>query len=211
MPHIAVARSAGVGLVVYGVGTALPFMFSGAPGGDYSASTVADYVAPGHLASALALWYVGALAALALVVVAGGLRRLPGTGHALSALAVVGAATGVVGAFVSGGVDVAMAEGHGSVRSGVEPAVVYLVTEIGNLLAVCGPALCVGAAALVLAARGPLPGWLRAFSAIAGVCGLLAPFFFTYFVFVIWTIVAGVVVAARRQGDRAVEPSPSLV
>jgi hypothetical protein len=50
----------------------------------------------------------------------------------------------------------------------------------------------VGVAALVLATRSTLPGWLRAFSAVAGLCGIFAPLFFTYFVFTLWTIVAGI-------------------
>jgi hypothetical protein len=116
-----------------------------------------------------------------------------------------------VGAFVAGGVDVAMAEGHASIRSGVSAPVVYTLTEIGNLLAVCGPALCMGVAALALAVRGPLPTWLRVFSAIAGVCGVLAPYFFTYFVFLLWAVVAGLTLAARRTDHTVTEPAPSLV
>ena len=76
----------------------------------------------------------------------------------------------------------------------------------------CGPALCIGVAALVLAARGPLPGWLRIFSAAAGVCGILAPFFFTYFLFVLWTITAGIALALTSPQPRITnEPQPSLV
>jgi hypothetical protein len=97
------------------------------------------------------------------------------------------------------------------VRHGVPHQVVYTITEIGNLLAVCGPALCVGVLALVLAARGPFPGWLRAFSVVAGVCGILAPLFFTYFVFVLWTVVAGIALARARGSEIASEPHPSLV
>jgi hypothetical protein len=74
------------------------------------------------------------------------------------------------------------------------------------------PALCIGVAALILAARGRLPQWLRVFSVIAGVCGILAPLFFTYFVYVLWTIVAGITLArSSRDSGHAPQPQPSLV
>jgi hypothetical protein len=207
-----ITRSAGIGLVVYGIGTAVAFMGSGSPGGDYTRSLVTSYIDPGHYLVAFALWLVGALAALGLVVFAAGIRRTATTGPVLAGLALVGAAVSVTGAFVSGGLDVAMAEGGSAVRDGVAAPVVYTVTEIGNLLAVCGPALCVGVAALVLAARGPLPRWLRVFSVVAGICGILAPVFFTYFVFVLWTVVAGIALARSSQTrDTAPEPLASLV
>jgi len=211
MSNATIARSSGIWLTAYGVGTAIPFMGSGAPGGSYDHAQVADYVAAGHYAIAFTLWYVGALAALALVAFAVGVRRTPGVGPVLAGLTLVGAAVSVVGAFVSGGLDVAMAEGGAPIRSGVPGPVVYTITEIGNLLAVCAPALCVGVAACVLAARVSLPTWLRVFSVVAGVCGILAPFFFTYFVFLLWTIIAGIAVARSPRPNVISEPRPSLV
>jgi len=108
---------------------------------------------------------------------------------------------------------VATFEGGTAVREGIAHPVVYTLSEIGNLLAVCTPALCVGVAALVLAVRGPLPVWLRIFSMISGTCGILAPFFFPYFIFVLWTLVTGAVVASRRRGSVTIltQPAPSLV
>jgi Na+/H+-dicarboxylate symporter len=89
--------------------------------------------------------------------------------------------------------------------------VFYTLTEIGNLLAVCGPALCLGVAALVLATRGPLPTWLRVFSVLAGVCGVLAPFYFTYFVYALWTLVAGITWTLGRSPQRVRDSEPSMV
>jgi hypothetical protein len=202
---VRIGRSAGFGLLAYGVGTTFAFMASGSPGGDFSPTDVTAYVSPGHFAAVSGLWYVVMLSALALTFVAQGLHRLDRTGPHLVRLCTIGAAISVAGAFVSGGVAVAMAEGGAAVRNGVPQPVVYTLTEIGNLLAVCGPALCVGVAALVLAWRSPLAGWLRVFSAIAGLCGVLAPAYFTYAVFALWTVVAGAVLAAGR-GHRRVSP-----
>jgi hypothetical protein len=198
MTHLNLPRHAGVGLVVYGIGTAVAFAGSGSPGGDYERSLVTSYVDPGHYVTAWALWYLGALTAVGgLVALSVGVRRLADVGPAISTLASIGAAVSLVGAFVSGGLDVAMAEGGSAVRGGVPASVVYTFTEIGNLLAVCAPALCLGIAALLLAARTSLPTWLRVFSVVGGLCGILAPLFFTYFVYVLWTIAAGVTLSRR--------------
>lgn len=207
-----IPKAAGVGLLVYSIGTATAFLASGSPGGQYSAGAVTHYVAGAHWALAFALWYLGALAALGLVVAAAALRPVPLIGQVLSSLGVAGAALSITGAFISGGVDVAMAEGGRTVQEGVAGPVVYTTTEIGNLLAVCAPALCVGVAALVVALRRPLPTWLKIFTVVGGVCGILAPFFFTYFVFLLWTLVAGVaVVRAAPRLERAGALQESLV
>jgi hypothetical protein len=202
MTHI--PRSTGIGLAVYGLGTATAFQASGSPGGDYHESAVTTYISFHHFWLAAGLWYLGALSALGLVVVGLGLRSQPGVGGLLGSLASTGAAVGVAGAFVSGGLAVAMAEGGTAVRNGVPHPVVYTITEIGNLLAVCAPALCVGILAIVLAIRtATLPRWLRTFSVVAGICGALAPFFFTYFAFVAWTVIAGAFIAARSAAPAA--------
>ncbi|HJQ43288.1 MAG TPA: hypothetical protein VJ831_09405 [Jatrophihabitantaceae bacterium] len=211
MTHI--PRSAGIGLAVYGLGTAIAFASSGTPGGNYDESAVTKYISFHHFWLAAGLWYLSALCALALLVVASGLRSQPRVGRFLAGLATTATSISVAGAFVSGGLAVAMAEGGTSVRNGVPHQTVYVIAEVGNLLAVCAPALCVGVAAIVLAVRSAvLPGWLRVFSIIAGICGVLAPFYFTYFVFVLWTVVAGTVLARRRVDSGSTpSPAPSLV
>lgn len=202
-----IPKAAGIGLIVYGVGVTAAFMVSGAPGGAYTPGLVSDYVSSGHWPAAFAMSYVAALAALGLLVLGQGLRRLGGSlGDLLWGMSVAATAASVTGAFVVGGLDVAMAEGGHSVQAGVPASVVYTITEIGNLLLVCAPAFFAGVMAVLLGARSTLPTWLRVFSVVAGVCGILAPLFFTYFVFVLWTITTGVhVVAARGTSERVPE------
>jgi hypothetical protein len=208
-----ITRSAGIGLLVYTVGTFAAFMFAGSPGGDYEDAQVAAYVDPGHATIAFTLWYVSGLAALALVVFGAGLRRLPVVGGALASLAAIGAALSVTGAWLAGGVEVGMIEGGSAVRSGVPHSVTYLLTEIGNAMAVCGPALCVGIIAIVLAVRGGLPIWLRVLSVIGGVGGILAPFYFTYFLYLIWAVVTAITIIVNRRTaqSRAAEPAASMI
>ena len=57
----------------------------------------------------------------------------------------------------------------------------------------------VGVAAVAMAVRAPLPTWLRVVTAVAGVCGILAPLFFTYFLFALWTVGFGAWVLRQRR------------
>jgi hypothetical protein len=198
-------RAAGLGLLAYGIGTPLAFMSIGAPGGDYNDSVVTTYMSRGHYAAAIALAYLGAFAALGLLVFARQMRHeLGAAGDALWGLALAGTTAGVIGWFLVGGISVAFAEG-GLPLAGTPHNVVYLVSEMSNLIAVCCSAFFVGAAALVLAARAPLPGWLRITSYIAGACGLLAAFFFPLFLFWLWAIAFGIwaVRTDARRSHRA--------
>ena len=201
-----ISRMTGAGLLVYGIGTTIGFAGAGGPGGDYEPDIVAAYFDPRHYPTAMAFWYVGALSALGLVLFGLGLRHLGGqVGEALWALAIAGTAVSVTGAFVGGGLVVAAAEGGPAVQGGVPQPVVYTISEIANLLTVCAPALFVGAAAIVLAVRAGLPTWLKVFSIIAGVCGILAPFYFTLGV---WVLVFGTWAMVRGGRQTAKVPSP---
>ena len=206
-----VPRSAGIGLLVYALATFVAFLFSGAPGGDYSDAEVVGYIAPSHAAPAFVVWYIAALGALALVLFGAGLRRVPGIGPSLSALAAVGAAVSLSGSLLVGGVAVGMLEGGSAVREQTPHTVVYLLTEIGDLAAVCGPALCVGVIAIVLAMRTRMPAWLRVVAVIGGVCGILAPFYFTYFLYVIAAIaMAAAFLTGRAVRERTTERMASV-
>lgn len=210
-----IPRSAGIGLLIYAIGTFAAFMFAGAPGGDYADGRVTSYIDPEHAPAAFTLWYVSALAALALVLFGAGIRRLPRVGGPLAALASIGAALSVTGAWIAGGVEVGMVEGGSAVQAGVPHPVVYLFTEIGSAMAVCGPALCIGVVAIVLAVHGGLPVWLRVFCVVGGVCGILAPFFFTYFIYLLWAVTISVALiitgrAARTTPGSAAEPAESI-
>jgi hypothetical protein len=210
-----IPRRTGVALIIYGLGVTAAFLTLGSPGGDYDPDIIASYISRGHWPAAFALAYLSAFCALALLAAGHGLRTAMGgaLGDFVWGLSIAGTATGVVGAFVTGGLDVSMAEGGHQVQNGVAQPIVYTISEIGNLIAVCGPAFFAGVIAMVWAARGPMPLWLRVFSVVAGACGILAPFFFTYFLFVLWTIVTGLTLIAQRAAPQTTtaEPAPSLV
>jgi hypothetical protein len=204
-------RAAGFALLVYGVATFVANSLIAAPGGEYEPGDVAKYVDPGHFPIAFVAAYVGCLGAVAVLPFVLGIRgELGSSGDLGWGLGVAAATTGVIGWFFSAGVDVAMAEGGTTVRDGVSHPVVYTMTEIGNLLSWCAPALFVGLVAILLSRVSTLPRWLRIFSAAAGVCGILAPFFFTYFLYLLWTLVLGATLVALRS-DPARQHQESLV
>jgi hypothetical protein len=196
-------RTAGLGLLAYGLATPIAFMTIGSPGGDYSDATVTNYIAGGHAATAFGLAYLGAFAALGLLAFARRMRHEVGpAGDLLWGLSVAGTAAAVVGWFLVGGVAVAMAEG-GSALTTVPHPVIYLVSQTSNVIAVCASAFLVGVAALILGAKSTLPTPLRVFSCVAGVCGILSPVFFPIFLFWLWAIVAGAWLAATASRSAA--------
>ena len=201
-----ITRGAGTALLVYGIGTTVGYFGAGGPGGDFEPATIAGYTAPSHYAAAVGLWYLGAFAALALIPFARELRKVGGwLGDTLWGIGIAASCTSVVGAFLGGGLVTALWEGGTEVRQGLPQPVVYTMSEVANLMALCGPAFFVGAAAILLGVRGPLPTWLRVLSVVAGLCGILLPFYFTIPVYLLWVLVFGIRTAFR--GARAGQPA----
>ncbi len=205
-------RAAGFGLLAYGSATAVAFFANGAPGGSYSDRAVVTYIERGHWLTAFAFCYLGGLGALGLLFFGVRWRTALGSaGDLLWGLTIAGSATSVAGWFLNGGVVVSMAEGGLDVQSGVPHPVVYTLTETGNLLAVCAPAFFLGTGAILMAVRSSQPKALRVFSVLAGICGILAPLFFTYGVYVLWTwVFSAWLIAPRRRPALAAQPQPSL-
>jgi len=196
-------RTAGLGLLAYGIGTPVAFLSIGAPGGDFHDDAVVTYLSSGHWGRAIALAYLGAFAALGLLPFARRMRSEMGRGgDTFWALMIGGTAAAVVGWFLVGGVTVIFAEGGAALR-GLPHPVVYALSEMSNLVAVCASAFLVGCAALVLVARGALPRVLRILTAVAGVCGLLAAFFFPVFLYWLWAIGLGIWTALSGRHETA--------
>ncbi|GAA1924167.1 hypothetical protein [Nocardioides marmoribigeumensis] len=192
-------KSAGLALIGYGLLTFVAFGWN-APGGEYDEQTVTRFISSGHMWAAFGWAYLGILGTLCLLVFGLRIRDEVGASRDLvTGLTTIGTATSLVGWFVTGGLAVSAAEGGGPVRDDLAHSVVYTLSEIGNLLAVCSPALCAGIVAIVLARTGRMPRGLGLVSVVAGVCGILAPFYFTYFVFLLWTLVAGTSLAVSRR------------
>ncbi|MDT7537462.1 MAG: hypothetical protein QOI82_1047 [Actinomycetota bacterium] len=184
-------RAAGLGLAGYGLGTAVAFMSTNSPGGSYEAAKVTAYMDTGRWPVASALGYLGAFAALAFLVFAVRMKdELGSRGELFWALSIAGVAAGVVGWFLVTGIPIAFGEGGTAVTAMAHPAV-YLISELSNLVAICASAFFIGTAAIVLASRAALPRPVRVMTYVAGLCGILAPFWFPLFLFWLWTVGVG--------------------
>lgn len=210
---------AGLGLLTFAGGTFVALQVANAPGGDYDASQVARYVSSGSRVSEFVCGYLGLLAATGLAVFVTRMRPMlvesssRAVGDLFYALGIAASTAAAIGWTVTAGIPVAFAEGGRHMS--IDGPVVYLLSEVGVLLNLATPAMLMGTAILVLARRsgGTMPRWLRRFTMVAGVCGIAAPFFFPYFVFLLWGLVTGVwclasgnearkVVTGSREGAR---------
>jgi len=199
-------RAAGLALGGYAIATFVALAGSPVPGGAYEPDKVRQYAA-GGLVTPILLGALVMAAACALLLLGRHLREEGGVAGGLGRdLAVVGAAAGVVGGMAQSGLSVALLEGGAGVSTGLTLPVVYALGEIVNLLAVCAPAFAVGVLALLLAARYPMPAWLRVLTVVGGVCGVTAPLFVTLFVFLLWAVVLGTWLAVG--GERGSEVNP---
>jgi hypothetical protein len=192
-------RRAGLAALAFTVTTFAAVALTGTPGGDYEPSQVASYISSGHHVPAFIGGYLGLAGALALIVLTASLRRqlpvtAPAAGDAVWGLGVAAAATAVVGWSLAAGIPVAYAEGgQAGHQLAVSSSTIYVLGEVASLASFAVPAILVGAALLIVAARlDTLPAWLRRTTYVAGVCGIAAPFFFPYFLFLLWGIVFGI-------------------
>jgi hypothetical protein len=192
-------RTAGLGLLAYAIGTPVAFLGIGAPGGNYDESMVTNYISSGHRATAVALAYLGAFAALGVLPFAARMRsELRSGGDLFWGLSVAGVAAPVIGWALAGGIPVVFAEGGASV-AGMSHDVVYALGSLSMLVAVPVSTFLVGSAALLLAVRAPLPGGIRVVAVVGGVAGLVAGFFFPVFLFWLSAIVLGGWTLASRS------------
>ena len=192
----------GIGGIAFGVLTFVAIVISEAPGGSYSTSHIADYLSSGHRAVAIAAMYLGLLGVLGLVCLLVELRTALAettAGRVVWGAGIAAAASFAVGWGVLGGQIFAHWEGGKKIV--VAPPVTYLLGEVGVIFIFGSAAALLGFAlvALVVAARGALPGWLRWFALGAGLCGIAGPAFFPFFVLLLWAIAAGIWLLRARS------------
>ncbi len=207
-------RLAGLALAGYALLTLVAFIASGVPGGDYEPDKVAAFLA-GDQATGIVLSWAALAAGFALLTVGRHAREALGgpAGERAHDLGVVATSAATVGAFVHGGLLIALTEGGAGMAAGVPQPVAYTLGEMSNLLAVCAPAFALGALGLVLARHYPMPVWLRVATVIGALGGLTAPLFLTYFVFLLWALLLGAWWSLRPARDAvsaAIEPATSI-
>ena len=206
---------AGVGGIGFSVLIAASGIVGKVPGGTYSASDVADYVAKGHRTSIFIATAFGLLSALGLLLLLVGLRERIGGSSFLSDLfwgtslvSVTAFAIGVVAWFV---VPISIAIG-GSSSVVIDPTVTYVILQVGGTIMFGVGAVFLGLTLIVLmiGSRQTLPAWLRWFTLIAGVLGLASMAYFPFFAVLLWGLITGLWLATAGRCDvPAGEPQPA--
>jgi hypothetical protein len=202
--HSREAAVAGLGAIAFSVLTLTAVTVANAPGGNYSASHVADYLAHGHRLAVIVVFHLALLGLLGLIAVLAHLRAQLDHTRAASVLwgsGIASVACFAVGWGIVGGQVIAHLEGGGSIT--IAPALTYLISEIGVVFIFGCGAILLGLALIVLTlnARTFLPRWLRWLTLVCGLAGVAGLAFFTFFILMLWGIATGTwLVATSRHG-----------
>ena len=194
--------TAGLGAIAFSVLTLVAVIVANAPGGNYSASQVSDYLTRGHRIAVIVVFYLALLGLLGLIAALAHLRdqlENPGAASVVWGAGLASAACFAVGWGIIGGQVIAHLEGGSSIA--VAPALTYLISEIGVVFIFGCGAILLGLALIVLSrnARTLLPGWLRWLTLICGVAGIAGLAFFTFFVLMLWGLATGTWLLATRR------------
>jgi hypothetical protein len=190
------ATIAATGGIAFGVLTFLAFLLAAPPGGTYSESDIADYVADDRGARLIISLYLVLLAAVGLVSLLARLRDGAADDRGLASIfwgvGLAAAAAHAVGwALV---IATPMARVIGGDDVSIDPTVAYTITQAGwaVMIGAGGTLLGLALVALVIAWGATLPAWLRWATLLAALGGLASLAYFPWFLVLIWGVVAGV-------------------
>lgn len=207
---------AGVGGILFVVLWFLAAFVASPPGGTYSASDVADFVAKDHRTAVFVAVALGLLSVLGLLLLLAGLRERVSGGESLTAtvfwsaslLSVTGFAIGWVTVLT---VPISRAFGGGSLVV-IDPPLTYTIAEIGwvVMFAVGGTFLGVALITSAIGAAQAFPAWLRWLTLVVGVLGLASLAWFPFFALLLWALIASLwLIASGRAGASVAPPRPA--
>ena len=201
--------AAGVGALAFGVLTFVGLIVENAPGGNYSAKDVADYVRSGHRPLVFLGVYLGALGIVGLVFLLARLRDAIADGSRARVFWGLGlSATGTIGAGYALTAAVPIAMGYGGKGVTLPPTVTFVFSESGWVIMTVGFSV-LGCALLTFAlGRVAVPAWVRWSTGIAGIAALASAAWFPLALVIIWAIATGIWLLVRG-GARETAPSPA--
>jgi len=199
---------AGVGAIGFAVLTSAAIFVVNWPGGGYSESIAKNYVAPANLPVALTGTLLGLIGVVCLICLLAYLKQAAEeSSPAISLVPQIVWAVGLIGAAsfaVGWGLVSAqpLAHAEAGVDLGVAPMLTYMISEATSAI-IFGPApMLVGIALIVLTvgSGNALPPWLRWLTLVAGAVALTSLAFFTFFLFLVWSIVIGIWLLISARG-----------
>ena len=198
---------AGIGGVAFTALTVAAMIFAKTPGGTYSASDIADYVAKGHQKGVITGFGLALLSVLGLILLLAGLRERVGQGSLLanvfSTTSLVSIAAFAIGWAAWLGPPLAIAIG-GSRSVIIDPTVTYVVLQIGGVIifGVAGTFLGLTLITLMIGSAQTLPSWLRWFTLIIGILALGSMAWLPFFPLFLWGLVIGIwLLVSSGKGD----------
>jgi hypothetical protein len=186
---------AALGAIAFSVLTLAAVMASNAPGGGYSTSQVADYLASGNRVRVIVVFHLALIGVLGLVSALAHVRETVANRRTASIIwgtGLAAAACFAIGWGVDGGQVIAHLEGGSDVA--IAPAVTYLISEVGVVFVFGAGAILLGLALIVLSMSSgtPLPNWLRRVTLVCGIAGVAGLAFFPFFILILWGLAVGV-------------------
>lgn len=203
------ALLAGAGALAFGVITWVAFIVANPPGGNYSASDAADYIAKGHRPAVFISLYLTLIAAVGLLLALARLRDAIEAGARRSffwGLSIAAVAAWMTGYALVATPSVALAFSGGHLKS-LDPTVVYTVSEGGWALMYGAGGLMLGVALVTFAVRPvAVASWVRWTTLVGGIASLLAIAWFPMFLVYLWAIVIGIwLLVSTRQPEAVTE------
>ena len=196
-------RLAGIGSLVFTVLLVAAAIAANAPGGNYHANDVADFVAKGHRSSVMISLFLVAAAIVGLLVVMAYLCETS-FGKGRSGRIAWGTSLFAAGSFLVGWAilitpSMSVALGGGP---SIDPAVSYTIMQAGWAVFLVVSGMMLGISFLTLAIAGTAaPTWMRAFTGIVGLLALASIAFFPFWAVFLWGLVIGIwlLVSSPRQ------------
>ena len=187
-------RLAGIGSLVFTVLLVAGAIAANAPGGEYHADDVADFVAKDHRSVVILSLFLIAAAVVGLLVVMAYLCETS-FGKGRSGRIAWGTSLFAAGSFLTGWAimitpSISLAIGGGP---GIDPTVSYTIMQAGWAVFLVVSGMMLGISFLTLAIVGhEAPTWMRAFTGIVGLLALASIAFFPFWAVFLWGLVIGI-------------------
>lgn len=185
-------RVAGIGGIAFAVFLIVPLSVAGPTGGTYSAASVAAFVEQ-SLTTIVGSFFMVAISVIGLVVL---MAHLSETGFGAGRLGRVAWGTGLIAAaslLIGWVLQFAPSVSLSGGVPAIDPAVSMTFLYAGYAVFFAAGGMLLGIAILTLAIGGhAAPMWVRAFSALAGLIGLLSIANIPFYPMLLWGLVVGI-------------------
>jgi hypothetical protein len=195
-------RLAGLGALAFGLLPLVAGIVANPPGGDYSASAVADFIAKGHRTAVFASIYIIMLSAVGLLLLLARLRdSIDGRRASLFwALGLGAVVAWLCGAAIVLSPSIALAFSGGKLTSLPAPDA-FALSEAGWAVMYGAGGTLLGCALVAyVVGNVTVPRWVRFVTGVAALCSFAAIAWFPFILVYVWAIALGIWMLAGDRG-----------